>query len=149
MQPLRFDTASCPVRRGTIGGDRCCVRKAFLIFFCSERKWLRSTNGTAMGFPRDEGNLVLFSVFVSHKSQPEIEFLINNHLCKLACDTPIALVTGCIHHREGYRPVTSLLIPGSTGLRVKPCSMRGNYVTGIEGYKIRQLWNSGCINAVR
>ena len=40
-----------------------------------------------------------------------------NSASQAACDTSIARVTGCVHPREGYRSVASLLMPRSTGLR--------------------------------
>ena len=40
-----------------------------------------------------------------------------NSALQAARDTSIARVTGCVYPREGYRSVTPLLMPGSTGLR--------------------------------
>ena len=39
-----------------------------------------------------------------------------NSALQAACDTSIARVTGCVYPREGYKSVTPLLMPGSTGL---------------------------------
>ena len=39
-----------------------------------------------------------------------------NSALQAACDASIARVTGCVYPREGYRSVTPLLMPGSTGL---------------------------------
>ena len=39
-----------------------------------------------------------------------------NSALQAACDTSIACVTGCVCPRQGYRSVTPLLMPWSTGL---------------------------------
>ena len=61
-----------------------------------------------------------------------------NSALQAACGTSIARVTGCVLPREGYRSVTPLLMPRSTGLRrstLKACSAHGNCITRIEGDK--------------
>ena len=71
------------------------------------------------------------------------KFFDQSSALRAACDTSIAHVTGCVYPREGYRSVTPLLMPGSTGLRRQPCSAHGNCcITRIEGDKTRHPWNS-------
>ena len=57
------------------------------------------------------------------------KFVDQNSALQAACDTPVALFMACVYPREGCRPVTPVLMPGSTGLKTFNLVLRTEVVT--------------------